>query len=240
MVSPYENSQQSKKSQVEEMFNNISSNYDFLNHFLSMHIDKLWRRKAVRRLPEDDDMNVLDVATGTADFAIEIANRRKAKVVGIDISQGMLDVGAIKVKNKGLHSRIELVKADSENIPFEEGRFDAVTVAFGVRNFENLEIGLREILRVLRPGGKLIVLEFSKPVHTPFRQLYKFYFNRILPVIGRMVSKDTSAYTYLPNSVEEFPDGESFLTILAETGFVKGTFYRNTFGVASTYEAYKL
>lgn len=236
---PYKNSGQSKKVQVEEMFNQISPKYDLLNHLLSANIDKLWRKKAIKQLTPWNPGLILDVATGTADFAIAATAINNAKVVGIDISEGMLEVGRRKIEKKGLESRIELIKADSEKLPFESDTFDAAIVGFGVRNFENLKAGISEIKRVLKPGGVFFVLEFSKPVKTPYKQIYQFYFTKILPLIGRMVSKDSNAYTYLPESVNEFPDGDKFLSILAEVGFVESKYFVQTFGIASIYETQK-
>jgi len=236
---PDKNSEQSKKVQVEEMFNHISPKYDLLNHLLSANIDKLWRKKAINLLIPWQPEFILDVATGTADFAIAATAINGARVVGIDISEGMLGVGRIKVLKKGLAEKIELIKADSEKLPFENDTFDAAIVGFGVRNFENLKTGLAEIKRVLKPGGVFYILEFSKPVNSPYKQIYQLYFTKILPLIGRMVSKDSNAYTYLPESVNEFPDGEKFLTILAEVGFVESKYFLQTFGIASIYEAQK-
>jgi demethylmenaquinone methyltransferase/2-methoxy-6-polyprenyl-1,4-benzoquinol methylase len=237
---PNKNSEQSKKDQVEEMFNNISPRYDLLNHLLSANIDKLWRRNTIKKLLPYKPKLILDVATGTGDFAIEATKIEGSSVVGIDISEGMLEVGLQKIRKKKLTDKIELLKADSENLPFDNNKFDAVIVGFGVRNFENLKKGLTEINRVLKPGGVFYVLEFSKPDSSPFKQLYQFYFTRILPLIGRMVSKSSNAYTYLPESVREFPDGDKFLTILAEVGFTKNKCFKQTFGIASIYEAHKL
>jgi demethylmenaquinone methyltransferase/2-methoxy-6-polyprenyl-1,4-benzoquinol methylase len=236
---PDKNSEQSKKVQVEEMFNQISPKYDLLNHLLSANIDKLWRKNTIELLKPWQPELILDVATGTADFAIAATAINGATVVGIDISEGMLGVGRRKVHKKGLVSRIELIKADSEKLPFENDKFDAAIVGFGVRNFENLKTGLLEIKRVLQPGGVFYVLEFSKPVKSPYKQIYQFYFTKILPLIGRMVSKDSNAYTYLPESVNEFPDGEKFLTILADVGFIENKYFLQTFGIASIYEAHK-
>ena len=236
---PDKKSEQSKKQQVEEMFNHISSRYDLLNHLLSANIDKLWRKKAVKMLIPYHPELILDIATGTADFAIAATRIKGAKVIGIDISEGMLEIGLKKVDKKGLSNVIQLVKADSENMPFEDGKFDAAIVGFGVRNFETLKTGLSEIKRVLKPGAVFYILEFSKPVKSPYKQIYKFYFTKILPLIGRLVSKHSNAYTYLPESVNEFPDGEKFLTILAEVGFVKNKCFSQTFGIASIYEAHK-
>ena len=236
---PNKKSAQSKKRQVEEMFDNISDRYDLLNHLLSVNIDKLWRRRAIKKLNHFHPKSILDIATGTGDFAIAATKIVGVKITGIDISEGMLKVGRSKIRKKGLTDCIELQKADSENLPFENNQFDAAIVGFGVRNFENLQKGLSEILRVLKPGGVFYVLEFSKPQKTPFKQFYNFYFTRILPLVGRMVSKDARAYTYLPESVNEFPDGERFLTILAEVGFVKNRSFLQTFGIATIYEAQK-
>jgi demethylmenaquinone methyltransferase/2-methoxy-6-polyprenyl-1,4-benzoquinol methylase len=238
-VVPYKEEKSTKKEQVVRMFNNISHRYDFLNHFLSLGIDKGWRRKAVNLLKPLKPRIILDVATGTADFAIEALHINPEKVIGVDISEGMLDVGRKKLIKRKLDDRIELRQGDSENLPFEENKFDAVTVGFGVRNFENVQRGLEEIKRVLRPGGMLVVLEFSRPGRFPFKQLYNFYFKVILPKIGRMVSRDSAAYTYLPKSVEAFPDGEDFLTILTNLGFSEPACKPVTFGISSIYTARK-
>lgn len=238
-VVPYKEEKSTKKEQVVRMFNNISHRYDFLNHFLSLGIDKGWRRKAVNLLKPLKPRIILDVATGTADFAIEALRINPEKVIGVDISEGMLDVGRKKLIKRKLDDRIELRQGDSENLPFEENKFDAVTVGFGVRNFENVQRGLEEIKRVLRPGGMLVVLEFSRPGRFPFKQLYNFYFKVILPKIGRMVSRDSAAYTYLPKSVEAFPDGEDFLTILTNLGFSEPACKPVTFGISSIYTARK-
>ena len=237
---PNKNSAQPKKEQVEEMFDNISNRYDLLNHLLSANIDKIWRRNAIKRLTHFHPKTILDIATGTGDFAIAATKIKGTKITGIDISEGMLEVGRKKIARKKLTNFIELQKADSENLPFESNLFDAAIVGFGVRNFENLEKGLAEILRVLKPGGVFYILEFSKPEKTPFKQFYKFYFTRILPLVGRMVSKDANAYTYLPESVNEFPAGEKFLTILADVGFTENRCFPQTFGIASIYEARKI
>lgn len=236
---PNKKSELSKKDQVEEMFNNISPKYDLLNHVLSANIDKLWRKKAIKMLKIHQPGLILDIATGTADFAIAATQIKGAKIVGIDISEGMLDVGRKKINNKKLSKTIELIKADSENLPFSDGKFDAAIVGFGVRNFEALKIGLAEIKRVLKPGSVFYILEFSKPRNSPYKQIYQLYFTKILPLVGRMVSKDSNAYTYLPESVNEFPDGDRFLSILADVGFVENKCFPQTFGIASIYEAYK-
>ncbi len=236
---PYKNSEHSKKNQVEEMFDNISPRYDLLNHLLSLNIDKFWRKKAIKRLAGYHPKTVLDIATGTSDFAIAAMKIDPSKVTGIDISEGMLAVGREKVIKNGLAGKIELIKADSENLPFDDASFDAAVVGFGVRNFENLEKGLKEILRVLKPGGSFIVLEFSKPKKTPFKQIYHYYFAKLLPVIGRLISKDDSAYTYLPESVNEFPDGDDFIAVLRKVGFGNISWFPQTLGIASIYEAQK-
>ena len=236
---PYKNSEQSKRDQVEEMFDNISPRYDLLNHLLSANVDKIWRRRSIKKLRTYQPTNILDIATGTGDFAIAATKIRGTKITGIDISEGMLEVGRKKIEKKGLADRIVLQKADSENLPFENFIFDAAIVGFGVRNFEILENGLSEIFRVLKPGGVFFVLEFSKPRKAPFKQLYSFYFTKILPILGRMISKDSRAYTYLPESVNEFPDGDNFTAILNKIGFEKEKCFPQTFGIASIYEAIK-
>lgn len=236
---PNKNSVQSKKDQVEEMFDNISPKYDLLNHVLSANIDRLWRKNTINKLKYYKPGLILDIATGTADFAVAATMIKGVKVIGIDISEGMLEVGRKKIERKKLTDTINLIKADSENLPFENDKFDAAIVGFGVRNFENLKKGLAEIKRVLKPGAVFYVLEFSKPVKSPYKHIYQFYFNKILPLIGRAVSKDSSAYTYLPESVNEFPDGDKFLTILADVGFVDNRYFLQTFGIATIYEAHK-
>lgn len=236
---PNKKSKLSKKGQVEEMFNNISNRYDLLNHLLSANIDKLWRRNVIKKIKQYHPKTILDIATGTGDFAIAATKINGVTVTGIDISEGMLKVGQKKIEKKRLSDRIELIKADSEDLPFEDNSFDVAVVGFGVRNFENLEKGLSEIVRVLKPGGVFFILEFSKPKKTPFKQVYHIYFNRILPFIGRIISKDKNAYDYLPESVNEFPCGDSFLTILANVGLIKNTFYSQTFGIATIYESHK-
>jgi len=238
-VVPYKEDHSGKKEQVARMFDNISGNYDFLNHFLSLGIDTLWRRKAIRQLIEVRPKLILDVATGTGDFAVEALRLNPDKIIGIDISEGMLEMGRKKMAKRGLDSKIELRSGDSEKLPFEENKFDAIIVAFGVRNFENLEKGLSEMLRVLKPGGKVVVLEFSKPTVFPFRHLYHFYFRFVLPKIGRWVSRDSSAYTYLPESVQAFPDGKEFLGILSQLGFKNTSWTPLTFGISSLYTGIK-
>ncbi len=239
MVVPYKAEQSGKKEQVAKMFNNISGRYDFLNHFLSLGIDIRWRKKAIKELALLHPKLILDVATGTGDFAIQSLSLKPEKVVGVDISDGMLEVGRKKILTKHLDHKIELLNGDSENLPFETGYFDAVTVAFGVRNFENLEKGLAEMFRVLKPGGKVVILEFSKPSSFPFKQLYNFYFKFVLPKIGRMVSQDQAAYTYLPESVQAFPDGKDFLQILSVVGYKNTSCKPLTFGISSLYTGIK-
>lgn len=234
-VTPYQNSDKNKKQQVEQMFDNIAPKYDFLNHFLSLGIDKLWRRKAVRILKGYQPARLLDVATGTGDFAIAASRIQPREIVGFDLSEQMIRVGMEKVKRLGLDHLISFCKGDSENMPFDSASFDAITVAFGVRNFENLEKGLSEFVRVLKPGGVAIILEFSKPRYFPFRQLYKFYFFHILPRLGGMISNDASAYSYLPESVMAFPDDRDFLEILRRVGFAEARQWRLSLGIATIY-----
>ena len=238
-VKPYKEAEGSKKEQVAQMFDSISERYDFLNHMLSMNIDKGWRKKVVKIAKAEGPKQILDVATGTGDLAIALTKANPESIMGIDISNGMLEVGRKKIKEKGLTEIISLQQADSENLPFEDASFDIVTVAFGVRNFENLEKGMSEIRRVLKPGGKALVLEFSQPTGFPFKQVYKFYFKNILPTLGKAISKDDSAYTYLPESVNAFPYGQKFVDVLESVGFKQNKFQPVTFGVATIYEAVK-
>jgi len=239
-VKPYKNEEGSKKDQVAKMFNNIAPRYDFLNHTLSMGIDIIWRKKAVKILKKSKPNKVLDIACGTGDFTIANIDSGAEQVIGLDISEGMVNVGIEKIKRKGLSEKITLQVGDSEKINFDDGTFDGITVGFGVRNFENLEKGLSEMHRVLSPNGKLIILEFSKPTKFPVKQLYFFYFKYILPKIGRLISKDKTAYTYLPNSVNAFPDGEKFISILKKVGFKETNIIECSFGIASIYIGTKL
>jgi demethylmenaquinone methyltransferase/2-methoxy-6-polyprenyl-1,4-benzoquinol methylase len=234
-VKPYNSA--GKKQEVEAMFDNIAHSYDFLNHFFSLGIDILWRKKAIRILKKEHPKMVLDVATGTADFAMEAMrmNLNADKIIGVDISEGMLDVGRKKIADKQWDKVIELRKADSEHLPFENNTFDAFTVAFGVRNFENLEKGLTEMHRVLKPGSLGIVLEFSRPKKFPVKQAFQFYFKYMMPAIGKLVSKDARAYTYLPESVNAFPDGEDFLTIMKGIGYNDTKCIPLSGGIASLY-----
>ena len=235
IVKPYINSEKGKKEQIAEMFDKIASRYDFLNHFLSFGIDKLWRRRAIRLLQPLLPADLLDVATGTGDFAIEALKTGATRITGVDISEKMLAVGKNKLKALRLDHKIELIKGDSEQLEFNDASFDAVTVAFGVRNFENLSKGLSEIYRVLRPGGAICILEFSKPGIFPVKQLYNLYSYYFLPFFGQLISKDNSAYRYLPQSVGEFPDGKNFLSFMTIAGFQKTEEHRQTFGVATIY-----
>lgn len=238
-VKPFQNQSTGKKQQVEEMFDSISGRYDFLNRFLSVGIDIIWRKKAIKELEALQPRQILDVATGTADFALEAMSLKPEKITGIDLSEGMLSKGRIKIAARKLDQQIELIKGDSEQLPFEDHKFDAVTVAFGVRNFENLADGIQEIYRVIRPGGKLVVLEFSKPSKFPVKQLYTFYFKYILPVWGRLIAKHETAYSYLPASVQAFPEGPGFLKYLSDAGFQQVKHLPLSFGICSIYTGIK-
>jgi len=238
-VKPYSDSDLSKKQQVEQMFDNISGKYDLLNRILSMGIDVSWRKKVVKSVKKEKPKSILDIATGTGDLAIAMAKATDAKITGFDLSAGMLEVGKVKVKDENLQDQIEMIQGDAENMPFEDNSFDAITVSFGVRNFENLEKGLNEIYRVLKPGGKFIILEFSQPESFPMKQLYGFYSRSILPRIGKKISKDQSAYTYLPDSVQAFPYGNEMKKILKKSNFVNPYDKKLTFGIASIYESKK-
>lgn len=239
-ITPYQDDQVTKKQQVADMFNNIARTYDFLNHFLSLGIDIIWRKKAINELKKDKPALILDVATGTGDFAFEaLAALKPEKIVGVDISQGMLDIAAQKIAKRNLSNQFEVKLGDSEKLPFNDAEFDAVTVAYGVRNFENLEKGLADMLRVLKPGGKAVVLEFSKPKSFPIKQLYNFYFNYITPGIGKIFSKDSRAYSYLPESVAAFPDGKNFVTLMDKVGFKHTKNRPLAFGICSIYTGIK-
>ncbi len=224
-----------KKEKVKGMFNDIAFRYDFLNHFLSAGIDKRWRTKVRKHLAPFHPKEILDVATGTGDLAIELAKLHPEKITGIDIATGMLDIGKEKIGKKKLNDVIVLEEGDSENLRFNDGHFDAVTVAFGVRNFEDLEHGLSEMYRVLKPGGHVVVLEFSKPKKFPFRNIYNAYFKYILPTVGKMISKNDEAYTYLPESVQAFPEDKAFMNELKKAGFREAGQQRLTFGIATMY-----
>lgn len=236
---PYKNSDEGKKEQVAKMFDNISDNYDNLNRVISFGVDVKWRKKILKMVSAKNPSSVLDIATGTGDLAILLSNTNAQKIVGLDISAGMLEVGKQKIVQKNLSNRIEMVLGDSEKIPFEDNSFDAITVAFGIRNFENLELGLSEILRVLKPNGIFVILETSVPEKFPFKQGYNFYTKNILPLIGKMFSKDKVAYKYLSDSASIFPYGKALNNILEKIGFIDVKHLPQTFGVATIYCATK-
>jgi len=238
-IKPYKDSDLGKKEQVTKMFDTISSDYDGLNRVISFGIDVKWRNKVVNIVKESNPKTILDIATGTGDLAINLAKTNATKIVGLDISIGMLDIGKEKIKKKGLETKINMVLGDSENMPFDDNTFDAITVAFGVRNFETLENGLKEILRVLKPGGCFVILETSMPDKAPFKQGYNFYTKNILPLIGKVFSKDKSAYTYLCESASVFPYGEALNNILRKIGFINVKDFPQTFGVATIYKSSK-
>lgn len=238
-VTPYKDSELGKKEQVTEMFDKVSSNYDVLNRVLTFGIDISWRKHVVALVKEGKAKKVLDIATGTGDLAIMMAKANIDDVTGLDISPGMLNIGIQKVKDEGLNGKVNMVIGDSEKLPFDEGTFDAITVAFGVRNFENLELGLQEILRVLKPKGSLTVLETSQPTGFPVKQGFQFYSKYVIPTIGKLFSKDKNAYDYLPESAAAFPYGEAFNNILLKTGFNSSKVYPQTLGVATIYHAIK-
>lgn len=238
-VKPYGQEDRSKKEEVAEMFNNISGRYDFLNHFLSLGIDKLWRRKAVNCLKDDRPKKILDLASGTGDFALALLRLKPEEVIGADISDGMLEMGRKKMQRLKVDHIIRLQNGDSENLSFEDNSFDAITVGFGVRNFQDLKQGLKEMHRVLRKDGKVVVLEFSKPSRFPVKQFFGFYSKVIIPFFGKKISKDARAYTYLPESVAAFPEGNDFLTIMGECGFHKLNAKRLSGGIATIYTGCK-
>lgn len=239
-VTPYNNPNATKKEQVATMFDNISATYDFLNHFMSLGIDIIWRKKAIGELKSVKPKYMLDVATGTGDFAFEsLKMLNPDKIIGVDISRGMLDIADRKIAKRKLSDKFEVRLGDSEKLLFEDNQFDAVTVAYGVRNFENLEKGLADMLRVLKPGGKAVILEFSKPRAFPVKQLYNFYFHYITPSIGKIFSKDNSAYKYLPESVEAFPDGKNFTSLMERVGYKNTKNRPLAFGICSIYTGIK-
>jgi len=238
-VTPYKNSELGKKEQVTQMFDTISKNYDGLNRVISFGIDVKWRKRVVNLIKKEQPENILDIATGTGDLAINLIKTGAKKITGLDISPGMLEVGKQKITEKKLTNTIDLVIGDSENLPFSDNSFDAITVAFGVRNFENLDKGLLEIYRVLKPKGIFVVLETSVPTKTPYKQGYKFYTKYILPTIGKIFSKDRTAYSYLCESASIFPYGKDFNNILQKNGFSTVENKPQTFGVASIYVASK-
>lgn len=238
-ITPYKDSSLNKKEQVEQMFDNISGNYDGLNRVISFGIDVKWRRKVIELVKATSPNSVLDIATGTGDLAISMTQTNATRIVGLDISEGMLAVGRKKIKEKHLSERIEMIQADSEALPFEDDSFDAITVAFGIRNFETLEKGLGEIYRVLKPKGIFVILETSVPTRFPFKQGYFFHTRVILPVIGKLFSKDKVAYSYLSESAASFPYGEELNNILRKIGFIEVEDQPQTFGVATIYSATK-
>ncbi|WP_311953461.1 bifunctional demethylmenaquinone methyltransferase/2-methoxy-6-polyprenyl-1,4-benzoquinol methylase UbiE [Mucilaginibacter terrae] len=239
-VTPYQNQQATKKEQVADMFNNISKTYDFLNHFMSLGIDIVWRKIAINELKSLKPKRILDVATGTGDFAFEaLSILNPDKIIGVDISAGMLEIAKQKIAKRKLSDKFEVRLGDSEKLSFEADEFDALTVAYGVRNFENLEVGLADMRRVLKPGGKAVVLEFSKPKAFPVKQLYNFYFKYITPGIGRIFSKDARAYSYLPESVAAFPDGKDFVKLMEKVGFKNTKNRPLLFGICSVYTGVK-
>ncbi len=239
IITPYKSSTLSKKEQVAQMFDTISGNYDSLNRVISFGIDVKWRKKVVQLVSEKNPKTILDIATGTGDLAIMMANSSAEKIIGLDISQGMLDVGIKKIASKNLNHKIEMLNADSEAMPFEDNSFDAITVAFGIRNFENLDKGLSEILRVLKPNGVFVILETSNPTQTPYKQGYILYTKYLLPIIGKLFSKDKVAYGYLSESASVFPFGEALNNILKKNGFIEVLAKPQTFGVATIYTASK-
>ena len=238
-ITPYKDSTLGKKQQIAKMFDTISNEYDDLNRVISFGIDIKWRNKVVQIISDYKPSNILDIATGTGDLAINLSKTKATQITGLDISEGMLDVGRKKISKKSLDNTIDMVLGDSENLPFDANSFDAITVAFGVRNFENLEIGLAEILRVLKPNGIFVVLETSVPVKFPFKQGYNIYTKALLPLIGRLFSRDKSAYQYLSESAAKFPYGEAFNNILNKIGFINSKALPQTFGVATIYTATK-
>jgi len=235
MVVPYKDQSKSKKEQVANMFNAISPQYDFLNHLLSGGIDIIWRKKAIKLLQNKGIKSMLDIATGTGDFAIEALKINPEKIIGVDISEGMLSFGQEKIRKMGLEKTIQLQKGDSEKLPFSDNSFDAVIVSFGVRNFENLQKGLSDMFRVTKPGGYCLILEFSNPRNFPMKQLYTFYSKYCLPFLGKMISKDPSAYSYLPESVKAFPDGPEFIQIFKSVGYSETNWIPMTGGICSIY-----
>jgi demethylmenaquinone methyltransferase/2-methoxy-6-polyprenyl-1,4-benzoquinol methylase len=239
IITPYKDSTLGKKEQVTQMFDAISGNYDGLNRVISFGIDIKWRKKVLALVTAKNPENILDIATGTGDLAILMTQTKAKKIIGLDISAGMLEVGIKKIADKKLSNIVDMVIGDSENMPFPDNHFDAITVSFGIRNFENLEKGLTEILRVLKPNGIFVILETSNPVKTPFKQGYNFYTKNILPVIGRLFSKDTVAYGYLSESAAVFPFGEALNNILRKIGFINVVDLPQTFGVATIYSASK-
>jgi demethylmenaquinone methyltransferase/2-methoxy-6-polyprenyl-1,4-benzoquinol methylase len=238
-IKPDENKPETKKTQVTHMFDGISKSYDLLNRIITLGIDVLWRKRVVKLLQKEQPKSILDIATGTGDLVLELAKINADKIIGLDISPGMLEIGKQKVKNKQLEDRIDMQLGDSEALPFDKETFDGVTIAFGVRNFENLELGLQEIFRVLKPNGALVVLETAVPQNRLLRSLYTLYTQKIMPFIGKLFSKDPSAYQYLSDSAAIFPCGEQFNNILRKNGFIEVEDFPQTLGVSSIYFARK-
>ncbi len=238
-VTPYNDTTRTKKEQVEEMFDNIAHRYDFLNHLLSAGIDITWRKKAVRYIGGIKPKNILDVASGTGDFAFEAISLNPDKVIGFDLSEGMMNYGRAKAEKLNVAGKVQFVKGDSERMPFADNSFDAITVGFGVRNFEHLEAGLKEMYRVVRPGGRVAILEASQPGNTIIRAVFGLYFGKVVPMIGRMFSKDARAYSYLPESVSVFPQGFEFVKILENIGFRNIKWQPLTFGACAFYSMEK-
>ena len=238
-INPYKDSNLGKKQQVEQMFDTISGNYDSLNRMISLGTDQGWRRKVLKMVSDTNPESILDIATGTGDLAILLSKSNAKRIVGLDLSAGMLEVGKTKVNALGLQNKIEMIQGDSENLPFQDNTFDAITVAFGIRNFENLEKGLSEILRVLKPNGIFVILETSVPTKFPFKQGYNFYMKTFMPLIGKVFSKDQKAYEYLSESAKNFPYGEKLNAILQKVGFKNVKHNPQTMGVATIYSASK-
>lgn len=238
-IKPYKDSDLSKKEQVAQMFDNISGNYDGLNRVISFGTDAKWKQKILKMVASKQPSSILDIATGTGDLAILFAQTSAKEIIGLDISQGMLDIGKKKIQEKNLDTKIKMVLGDGENIPYPDNYFDIITVAYGVRNFENLEKGLSEILRTIKSGGQLIILETSVPTKFPFKQGYAFHSKFILPLVGKLFSKDKAAYSYLSDSANEFPFGEALNNILLKIGFIEVKHLPQTFGVATIYHASK-
>jgi demethylmenaquinone methyltransferase/2-methoxy-6-polyprenyl-1,4-benzoquinol methylase len=238
-VLPYKNSNLGKKEQVTGMFNNIARRYDLLNHLLSFNLDRLWRKKAVEMLRDESPKRILDIAAGTGDMVFRLMTLNPDKVTGIDVSERMIAIGIEKAAKRGFSDKIEFMTGDSEKLPFRNESFDAATVGFGVRNFENPRKGLMEIHRVIKRGGKIVILEFSQPDRFPFKQLYRLYSKHVLPKAGKLISGDASAYTYLIASAMEFPSGPDFTGYLSDAGFVNCSFRPLTFGIVTVYCGYK-
>lgn len=238
-VTPYKESDLGKKKQVEQMFDTISGNYDTMNRMITLGTDQGWRRKVLKIVSDTQPESILDIATGTGDLAILFSQTQASKIIGIDLSAGMLEVGRRKVTELNLDDRLEMVQGDSENLPFEDNSFDAITVGFGIRNFENLEKGLTEILRVLKPNGIFVILETSVPTKFPLKQGYNFYTKTIVPIMGKLFSKDQKAYAYLSESAKNFPFGQELNNILVKVGFTSVKHEPQTMGIATIYSATK-